>query len=51
MPARVRDILRAFKNLGGEVEKPQPGIALEVPDERPDVPVPAHNGAKTEVSD
>ena len=51
MPARLRDVVRAFKEAGGEVETPNRGSHWKFRLEGRCYPVPAHNGLKSEIGD
>ncbi len=51
MPARLRDLARALRALGIDVEEPSSGSHWKATFDGRVYPLPAHNGPKSELAD
>lgn len=51
MPARLRDLIRAVEALGVVVDAPNSGSHWKARRDGKTYPLPAHNGARTELDD
>lgn len=51
MPARLRDVVRALRQLGVEVEAPSSGSHWKARKGGAVYPIPAHNGERSSIGD